>query len=154
MSVKLRCRHFCMGINKSTSWKVMKTQSQSISCLQKTSVHLPAVESTRTWSNLQAGFGWLHRRTNKCSITFEYSGFSLANIYFLIFWMSLLTWVLWHPNPQASVTHGSQSVALQDQLRHGSLIRLRLISMGLVLSFSETEEQKYARLSATTPTTC
>lgn len=75
--------------------------------LQKTSLHLPAVKNIRMWSNLQAGFDWLHRMTSKCSITFKYSVFSLTNIYFLIFWMLLHSWVLWCPNPQASVTHGT-----------------------------------------------
>lgn len=119
-------------------------------CLQKISMHLPAVKSIKTWSHLQAGFGWLHRMSDKCSITFEYPVSSMPYINFLIFWMLLLTWVLWHPNPQASVTRGSQSVVLQDQLRHGSLIRLKFISMVLALSFSKAGEQNYSRLSATT----
>lgn len=89
----------------------------------------------------------------KNAITFEYPGCSMVNINFLIFGMLLLTWVLWHPNLQASGTHGSQSVVLQDQLRHGSLIRLKFINMVSALSFSKAKEHNYSRF-ATTSSIC
>lgn len=125
----------CININRSTSCKVMKSQPQRISLFTEDLSRSPSHQEYPDMKSSSTGVGWSHRVTDKCSITFKYSVFSLANIYFVICRMSLLSWVLWHPNPWASVTNGSQSVVLQGQLRHGSLIRLRLISMGLGLPF-------------------
>lgn len=119
----------------------MKSEPQSMFVFAEDIHASPSCQEHQDMSHLQAGFGWLQRMSDKCSITFEYPASSMPYINFLIFWMLLLTWVLWHPNRQASVTHSSQSVVLQDQLRHGSLIRLKFINMVLALSFSKAEDR-------------
>lgn len=103
--------------------------------LQKTSQHLPVVKNIRMWSSLQAlidCIGWLANTPSQLNIlgfpwpisTFSYSGccFTLGSSDALIPKLASLM---------------AQSVMSQGQLKHGSVIRLRLIRMVLALSISE-----------------